>query len=117
MLEKWLETLEEKKKGLLEEIEKLTINKSVVELAKKEIEINAQSVKNYLTQLSETKYPILEGNLREKREIYNGDDENDVEIIYYRDYTNHIQHHLGKMEKVVEQLKKNNFNPEFARHY
>ncbi|MEK6855717.1 MAG: hypothetical protein AABX66_01015 [Nanoarchaeota archaeon] len=119
MLEQWLKTLEDKEKGLLEELPKLSSDTRIIDLAQKEIRVNAQSCRNYLRRFSqESSFPLAD-DLSEEQKYYDNNkkqfDEREVE--HYRILTNHIGSHLSKMEKVVDELKMGRFEPEFAQLY
>ncbi len=112
MLEKWLKTLEEKEKRLLQEVPNLISDTKTIDLAQREIKINAQSCRNYLEKLSkESPFPLTD-KLREVQEIY---DKSENE--HYRALTNHINGHLWRMNKVIEQLREGCFEPVFAHNY
>ncbi len=109
MLEKWIETLEKRKVKLLEKVKRLTRDERTAELARREIEVNAASVKNYLSQLSERGFSV-EDDLRRNLELYHGNED-------YRMIANHLSNHLFRMKDVVTQLRRGRFKPYFSRNY
>ena len=85
------------------------------ELAKREIEINALSVTNYLGRLDEGDYP-LEKDLSCNNELYYYTQESNW-VIVYRRLCNYINSHLSYIQHIPNQLRSKEFELRFAKRY
>ena len=75
-------------------------------MTRREIEINASSVANYLGEFNEKKYP-LEEDLSCNLQLY--DSPYNEKIMLYRISCNHLTRHLGYVKNIPSQLKSGKF--------
>jgi len=113
MLEKRLETLEQEKQKAIERVKEPSTDKKTVDLAIREIEINAISAKKYLGEISDKGYSLTDGLSRIDKDYHSKGNF----IFTYRSLCNHLEHYTKEIKQIPKRVEEGIFEPFFAKEY
>ena len=110
MIDRWVEILEKEKHKAEERVRKANPDPKTLDLALKEIDINATTVENFLRQMHKSGF-VMNDDFSRIEKDYN---ENES----YRSLHNHIAHHIWEVRtNIPQQVEEGEFRPHYARMY
>lgn len=108
MLEKCVQTLEKEKQKAIDKAKQVCKDDEVLGLAVKEIEVNYQTVRNWLRIMNERGFSVMEDLSEDKNSYtrYSADE-------YRRDF-GYIVYHFTNIKNIPLDIEAGKFKPKFA---